>query len=50
MRGAVLSAFAGAYLGKRMLEKTKIEKLYQFVAFALMIFGILLALGIIAKN
>lgn len=46
---AVLAAFSGAFLGRKLLTKTKITTLYFFVAIALTVFGILLASGIIAK-
>jgi len=46
---AVLAAFGGAYLGKKLLQKTKVEKLYKFVAFMLMAFGLLMASGLISK-
>ena len=46
---AVIAAFTGAYVGKKLLTKTKVDRLYQFVAFMLMLFGILLAAGILAK-
>ncbi len=46
---AVISAFAGALLGKKLLNKTKIQSLYLFVATALMVFGLLLAGGFLAK-
>ena len=46
---AVGSAFAGAIVGKKLLTKTKVEKLYLFVAIALIIFGVLMAAGILAK-
>jgi uncharacterized membrane protein YfcA len=46
---AVIAAFAGALLGKKLLNKTKIQSLYLFVAVALMVFGLLLAGGVLAK-
>lgn len=46
---AVVAAFAGAYLGKKMLTKTKINTLYFFVSAMLIVFGLLLASGVIAK-
>ena len=44
---AVISAFAGAYLGNKYLKKVTIKTLQYFVATMLIIFGILLSLGII---
>ncbi len=44
---ATLSAFAGAYLGSLFLKKVTIKSLQFFVAFMLIIFGVLLSLGII---
>jgi len=46
---AVLAAFAGAFLGRQLLTKTKINTLYLFVSAMLIVFGLLLASGIIAK-
>ena len=46
---AVLAAFAGAFLGRKLLTKTKINSLYLFVTIMLIVFGTLLASGIIAK-
>lgn len=47
---AVISAFAGAILGKKLLNKTKVQSLYLFVAIALMVFGLLLAGGVLSSN
>lgn len=44
---ATLSAFAGAFLGNKMLKKMTISALQSFVAVALIVFSVLLGLGII---
>ena len=44
---ATLAAFSGAYFGSKLVKKITIKTLHYFVAFALIIFGILLSLGII---
>ncbi|MGB3948684.1 MAG: sulfite exporter TauE/SafE family protein [Bacteroidia bacterium] len=43
---ATLSAFAGAYLGNKFLKKITIQTLQYTVAFMLILFSVLLALGI----
>ena len=47
---AILAALAGAFIGRKLLTKTKINTLYLFIAIALILFGLLLASGIIAKT
>ena len=44
---ATLSAFAGAFLGNKMLKKMTISALQSFVAVALIVFSVFLGLGII---
>lgn len=44
---AVLSAFAGAYAGSKLIKKITIATLQKIVAVALVIFGMLLGAGII---
>ena len=44
---ATLSAFAGAFLGNKMLKKITISALQSFVAVALIVFAVFLGLGII---
>jgi uncharacterized membrane protein YfcA len=44
---AVLSAFAGAYAGNKLIKKITVKTLQYVVAVALIIFGSLLSLGII---
>jgi len=44
---AVLSAFAGAFLGRRYLEKVTLRRLHQWVGWMLLIAGIAIAVGII---
>ncbi|MBE2273779.1 MAG: sulfite exporter TauE/SafE family protein [Flavobacteriales bacterium] len=44
---ATASAFAGAFLGNKMLKKMTISALQSFVAVALIVFSVLLGLGII---
>ena len=44
---ATLAAFAGAFLGNKMLKKMTISALQSFVAVALIVFSVLLGLGII---
>ena len=44
---ATLSAFAGAFLGNKMLKKITISALQSFVAVALIVFSVFLGLGII---
>ena len=44
---ATLSAFIGAYIGNRLLEKVTIKKIQYIVASMLIMFSILLGLGII---
>jgi uncharacterized membrane protein YfcA len=44
---ATLAAFAGAYAGSRMLKKVSINFIQYFVASAVVVIGILLALGIV---
>lgn len=44
---ATLSAFAGAYFGNKLVKKITVVALQRIVALALMLFGILLALGMI---
>lgn len=44
---ATLSAFAGAYIGNKLVKKITVKTLQYFVAAALGIFGVLLATGIL---
>lgn len=44
---ATLAAFAGAFLGNKMLKKMTISALQSFVAVALIVFSVFLGLGII---
>lgn len=44
---AVLSAFAGAYLGNKYIEKITLKTLQYLIAVMLMLFGVLLSLGVI---
>lgn len=44
---ATLAAFAGAYAGSRMLKKVSINFVQYFVASAVVVIGILLALGVV---
>ena len=47
LAGAVLAAFAGAWLGNRMLRKTTLRGLQQIVAAMLFVFGIGLIAGVL---
>jgi uncharacterized membrane protein YfcA len=44
---ATFSAFTGAYLGNKFLKKITIQTLQYMVAFALMLFSVLLGIGIV---
>lgn len=44
---ATISAFLGAYLGNKYLKKITIQTLQNFVAFALLLFGVALCVGIL---
>ena len=44
---ATLCAFMGAYIGNKLVKKITIKSLQLIVAFALIVFGILLSAGII---
>ncbi len=45
--GATLAAFAGAYLGRRLLTKVKLPALYRFVGTLLVVAGLAMALGLL---
>ena len=47
LAGAILAAFAGAFLGRRLLHKVKLLALYRFVGFFLIVAGFAIAAGLL---